>query len=60
MIRFNSYLLSYFHVVDALEDGESMANADNVHLLELFVLQSDQGFPNDLVLWIPVVSCCGS
>lgn len=60
MIRFNSYLLSNFHVVDALKDGESMANAENVHLLELFVLQSDQGLPNDLVLWIPVVSCRGS
>lgn len=36
-----------------------MAHADNVHLLELFMFQSDQGFPNNLVLWMAVVSCAG-
>lgn len=50
MVGLNGYLLPYFDIVDAFQDCESMADAHDVHLLELFMLESYQCFSNNFIL----------
>jgi len=42
-------VLRLLDVVDALEDGQPVADAADAHLLKIVMLQRDQGLPDNLV-----------
>lgn len=49
MIRVQRNPLLDFDVVDPTQDGQSVAHADDPHLLQFIVLEGDQGFADDFV-----------
>lgn len=51
MVALNRYILFDLDIIDALENGESVADAGHPHLLEIVMLQSYQGFADDFVFF---------
>lgn len=49
MIRFNRYILLDLHVVDTLQDGKAMADADDAHLFQFVMLECYQSLSHNLV-----------
>lgn len=58
MVALNGHILSLFHVVDALEDGQAMTYTSNAHALEVIMLKRNKGLANNLVFYTQSVSCC--
>lgn len=51
MIRIKRNILLDFDLVNALEDGQSMADARNAHVLQILVLHFYECFPIDRLAW---------
>jgi hypothetical protein len=60
VIRLYLDVLSDFHVVYILQDGQPVTNARNAHLLQLVMLQSDQGVPHNAVFCTGLASASAS
>ena len=56
MIALYGNVLGLLHIVDALENGQSMADTRNPHGFQVIVQQSYQGLADNLVFCQPSVS----
>ena len=41
----------HLNIVDVLQDGEAVSHTNNPHLLQVIVLESNQGFADNFILW---------
>lgn len=51
MVALNRHVLGLLDIVNRLQNGESVTDAGDTHLLEVVMLKSDKSFPNDLVFY---------
>jgi hypothetical protein len=53
MVAFYGDVLRLLNIVDALQYGQTVADTSNSHLLEIIMLEGNQGFADDLVFcWV--------
>ncbi len=50
VVALYGHVLRPLDVVDALQDGQAVADAGDAHLLQVVVQQSDQGLADDLIV----------
>jgi hypothetical protein len=49
VVALNRNILRLFHIVDTLQNCQSMTDTSDSHALQVVVLQGNQGFANDFV-----------
>ncbi len=58
MIALNGHILRNLDIVDALENGQAMADAVDAHRLEIIVQQRNESLANDLVFCVLLSLTC--